>query len=183
MIQIYSEEIEKILENKEKLEKELKVKIENQEKDILIEGPADKEFIAEKVIDAINFGFPIKHALLIDKGELIFEKINIKEHARTTNIQRVKGRIIGKQGKTIKTLSILTDCFFEIKDNEIGIIGAPERLKTTQQALISLIKGSKQANVYSFLEKHQPQSIFDFGLKEIKKSHKHSMSGKIYKET
>ena len=73
------------------------------------------------------------------------------------------------KGKTIKTLSELTKCDFEVKDNDVGIIGDPEYLKNGQQGIISLIQGSKQANVYNYLEKHQVEPIIDLGLKGIKK--------------
>ena len=38
-------------------------------------------------------------------------------------------------------------------DNHIAIIGRAEDIKHAQQAIISLIKGSKQGNVYGTLER------------------------------
>jgi len=163
---IYSEKFPRILKSKKKLTQELKVKITNRGKEVSIEGSSENEFIAEKVIDAINFGFPLSYALLIKKEDFMFERISIKEHTKRQNLERIRARIIGRNGKTLKTLCSLTQCFFEIKDNEIGIIGSPERIENAQDAIISLIRGSKQANVYSFLEKHQPKPILDLGLKE-----------------
>jgi rRNA processing protein Krr1/Pno1 len=56
-----------------------------------------------------------------------------------------------------------------MKNNEVGIIGSPELIKNAGDAVISIIHGSKQANVYSFLEKHHIQPVLDLGLKEPKK--------------
>ena len=167
MKEIILENFEKIIKEKNKLEKELNVKILNKEKEILIDGNAENEYLAEKVIDAINFGFSIKRALSIKKLGSIFEILNIKNYMRGKNIVRVKGRIVGESGRALATLSQLTDCYLEIKGNQVGIIGNSENIKNVQNAIIMLIKGSKHANVYAFLEKHQPEPILDFGLKEI----------------
>jgi rRNA processing protein Krr1/Pno1 len=78
----------------------------------------------------------------------------------------VRSRIIGIRGKTLRTLTELSDCFFELNMNEIGIIGMPENIKKVNNSIISLIRGSKQANVYRFLEKHRPEIITDLGFKE-----------------
>ena len=97
---------------------------------------------------------------------MIFEIINIKEHTNRQDFSRVRARIIGRRGKTLKTLCQLTKCYFELKDNNIGIIGYPEFIKNAQEAVISIIRGSKQSNVYKFLEKNQIGSVVDLGLKE-----------------
>lgn len=168
MKQIFSEEIELISKNKKKLERILNIKITIEGKEISIDGKSEDEFIAEKVIDAIGFGFPVPRALLIKEEDFLFEIINIKEHTKRKDFETIRARIIGKGGKTLKTLSDLTECFFEIKDNHVGIIGDPENIKNAQEAIISIVQGSKQANVYSFLEKHHVQPILDLGLKEKK---------------
>lgn len=178
MKQLILNNFEKILKEKNKLEKELHVKISNKENtlkgtsEILIDGNAENEFIAEKVIDAINFGFSVKRALSIKKRELMFEILNIKNYMRGKNIVRVKGRIVGEGGRALATFSQLTDCYLEINGNQVGIIGEPENIERAQNAIIMLIKGSKHANVYSFLERSQPEPILDFGLKEEKKPEK-----------
>ena len=163
---IYSEKVPRILKNKKRLEKELNVKITNRGKEVSIKGEPEDEYIAEKVLDAINFGFPFSDALLIKKEDFMFEIINIKDHTKRKDLERIRARIIGKGGKTLKTLCKLTKCFFEIKDNEVGIIGPPEYIENAQESIISIIKGSKQTNVYSFLEKHQVKPVLDLGLKK-----------------
>ena len=163
---IHSEKLPRILKNKKKLEKELNIKITNKGREVSIQGEPEDEYIAEKVIDSINFGFPFSDVLRIKKEELTFEIINIKDHTKRKDLERIRARIIGRGGKTLKTLCDLTKCFFEIKDNEIGIIGAPEYIKNAQEAIISIVKGAKQSNIYSRLEKNQIQPIIDLGLKE-----------------
>lgn len=166
---IIVDKLARIIKARQRLKKILKVKITNRGREIKIEGSAEDEYIAEKIIDALNFGFPLGVALLIKEEDNLFEIIKIKDHTKRNDLERVRGRIIGKGGGTLKTLTELTKCYFELKDNEVGIIGHPEYIQNAQEALILLIKGSKQANVYAYLEKHQVQPILDLGLKEEKK--------------
>jgi len=176
-------------QNKKRLEKFLNVKIiikgerfhggkdrdkqvKSGEEEIFVEGIAENEYIAEKVIDAINFGFPLSVALLIKEEDFLFEILDIKKYTHRKDFETIRARIIGKGGKTLKTLNNLTDCYFEIKNNEVGIIGSPELIKNAQDAIIFLIQGSKQANVYSYLEKHHVKPVLDLGLKEKKDKRK-----------
>lgn len=168
MKKIICEKLPRILKAKKKLEKELNIKITNRGKEVYIEGSPENEYIAEKVIDAINIGFSISNALLIKKEELDFEIINIKDYTHTKNLERVRGRIIGKAGKALQTLSKLTNCYFEIKDNKVGIIGEPEDMKNAIQAITLLTQGAKHGNVYKNLEKNKALPILDLGLKKEK---------------
>ncbi len=163
------EKFPRILKNKRQLEKNLNIKISNRGKEVSFEGEAEDEYVTEMIFLALEFGFPFSTAMLIKNDELMFEIISIKSHTTKKNMSLIKSRIIGTGGKTLSTLSSLTGCYFELKDNDIGIIGPPEIMKTTQTAITSLIKGTKTANIYAYLEKHQPQEIEDLGIIEKKK--------------
>jgi len=165
---LVSDDISKVVKNKKRLERLLNVKIIIKREEISVEGIPEDEYIAEKVIDAINFGFPVSAALLIKEEEFLFEILDIKKYTHRKDFETIRARIIGKGGKTLKTLNTLTGCYFELKDNDVGIIGSSELIKNAQDAVIFLIQGSKQANVYSFLEKHHVQPVLDLGLKEKK---------------
>ena len=169
MKRLIIEKIPRIIKNKNRLEKTLKIKISNRGKEVTIDGKAEDEYIAEKVIDALNFGFPYSQAISIKEDENLFEIINIKNFSKNKTpkkLKRTRARIIGTQGKTLSTLSTLTNCFFELKDNEVGIIGDALLIKNAQDSIISLIKGTKTANVYAYLEKHQPAKFEDINLKD-----------------
>ncbi len=144
---IFSEKTPRILQNKKRLEKILDVTITNRGKEISIRGKAENEYTAEKVIDALNFGFSFSTSILIKKEDFIFEIINIKDHTKRKDLKRIKARIIGTKGKTLKTLNKLTNCHFELKDNYIGIIAHPEDLETGHEAVISIMKCKKKSNV------------------------------------
>lgn len=165
MKKIISKKFPRVVKNKKRLEEKLEVKINNRGKEITISGSSVNEYVAEKVIEAIDLGFSISNALLIKEEDFTFEIINIKDHTKRKDLERIRARLIGTQGKTLKTLHNLTNCNFELKDNQIGIIGNPEDIENAQNAVIAIIKGAKQSNIYSFLEKHHPETIVDWGLK------------------
>lgn len=166
MKKILSDKIPRIIKAKKKLEKILKIKISNRGKEVFIEGSPENEYLAEKVIDAINLGFPINIALSIKEDNNLLEVLNIKDFTKRKDLERIRARLIGKGGRTLKTLNQLTKCGFEVKENNIGIIGPAECIKNAQEAVISLIQGSKQGNVYSYLEKHPSEHPLDLGLKD-----------------
>ena len=169
---IICEKIQRITKNRARLEKALGVKITNKGKDVIIDGAPEDEYFAEKVIVALDFGFPFSIALLVKDEDNILETLNIKDYTKKKDLKMVRARIIGTKGKALRTLNELTKCHFELKDNQVGIIGEPEYIKNAQEGMISLIRGAKWANVYAFLEKHQVKPILDLGLKPMKKSKK-----------
>ena len=168
MKKLLIEKVPRILKSRKKLEQELNIQISNRGKEFFIEGKPEDEFIAEKVLEALNFGFPFSAAIEIKKNDFMFEVLNIKDYTNRKNLEQIRARIIGTGGRTLKTLSNISECFLELKDNEIGIIGPPECIKPAQDGVISLIQGAKQGNVYSGLEKNHPTKEFDLGLRNPK---------------
>ncbi|MBU2503640.1 MAG: hypothetical protein KJ879_01115 [Nanoarchaeota archaeon] len=169
MEKIIIEKIVRVTKNRKKLEEKLGVRIENRGKEVLVSGDAEDEYTAIKVIEALEFGFPFSTAILLTDENFMFEVLNIKDHTTRKDLAMIRARIIGKNGKTLKTLSSLTKCFFELKDNQVGIIGDPEYMKNAEESVVLLIKGSKHSNVYSHLERHQVKPVIDLGLRGEKK--------------
>ncbi len=159
--EIYVENIRKLILNKKKLEKALDVKITNKGKLVFVDGEADKEFTALQVMEAIKLDFPIEKALELTNEDVILQTIHIKDITKRNDLERVRGRIIGTQGKTLKTLNNVTGCHFELSDNQVGIIGNTEDIEEAKQAVTSLIQGSKQSNVYTRAERLKKQKRLD----------------------
>jgi len=172
MKSIPSDKLPRIIKAKNILQKALNIKISFENSNTVIDGSPEDEYVAEKVIDALNMGFPLSEALLLTKEENMFEIINIKHHTKSKTLERIRARIIGAKGGTLRTLTDLTHSFFQIKGNEIGIISTAEEMPTIHDAITNLIHGSKHANVYSMLEHQKPIPVFDLGLKEPKKPKK-----------
>jgi len=153
MQETYVEDIAKVLKNKNKLEKQLEIKLTNKGKNIFANGKAENEFTALEVLKAIDLGFSVPKALLLIEENTILQIINIKDITKRHDLERVRARIIGTQGRALKNLTNLTNCAISLKDNKIGIIGNTEEIKQAIQAITSLIQGSKHGNVYARTER------------------------------
>ncbi len=150
---IFVERATEIIREKPFLEKELGVKIEVRGRKVTIDGPAVKEYEARIVIEATGFGFSARTALMLKDETYIFRIIRIKQITRKANLEPVRSRLIGTYGKTKHAIEAIADCKIVIRDNSVGIIGAAEEIEEATTAINNLIRGSKQANVYKFLEK------------------------------
>lgn len=165
---IIVDKLSKITKNRKRLENKLGVKISNRGREVKIEGNPEEEYVAEKVIDALNFGFGYSDAIQIKEEDFVFEKFSIKDYTHRKNLESVRARVIGTKGKTLNTVGELTGCVVELDGNEVGIIGPAELIKNAQDAVISIIQGAKQSYAYKMLEKNRPQPILDLGLRKEK---------------
>jgi len=131
-----------------------------------VEGSALSEYTAANIIKALATGFSMQQALLLRDVDYMLQKINIKDYIRPSRIKQIKARLIGKKGKVLKTLSMLSDCALKLEDNTINILGTTKNVDTATSAILSLIRGSKYSSVYRILEQ-KPQFFEDLGLKPI----------------
>ena len=149
----YIKSARKVLQNKEELEKKLNVKISVSGTKTTISGKADDEYFAERVLLALDFPFLVEDALLLANEDYMFEVLDIKHFTHRHDMKVIRSRIIGKKGKTLELLQKLSNCIIAVKDNNVAIIGRTEDFGCGRQAVISLIQGSKQGNVYEYLER------------------------------
>jgi ribosomal RNA assembly protein len=150
---IYFEKLTELKRNLALLQSELDVKITIKGKQTTIEGESVNEYEARIVLEAISFGFSAKKALYLKEPDMIFRILHIKDFTRRKNLEEVRGRIIGSQGRTKKTIEAISDCHLVLNGNELGIIAHTDLIEEATTALENLIKGSKQGNVYKYLEK------------------------------
>ena len=146
----------KVLQNKDELEKKLKVKILVKGQNTSISSLSNNEideYFAERVLLALDYPFLVEDALLLLNEDYLFEIIHIKDYTKRHDLKVINGRIIGSEGKTLRVLQDLSNSLIAVKDNSVAIIAHSEDFENARQAVISLIKGSKQANVYARLEK------------------------------
>lgn len=149
-----------IVENPNKIKKVIKrieskinVKISYKGNRFEIKGQEYNEFLAEKIIRAVDFGFDVEDAVLLSNEDYSLQFLNIKDHTKKKNLQEVRSRVIGANGRAKGTIEELTGAIIVVHDNQIGIIVSSSHLDSVVQALVSLIGGSKHANVFAYLEK------------------------------
>ena len=152
MENVYIKKIQDVRKNLKELGEKLKVKINLSKNQVTFKGDTLNEFDASRVFEAIAFGFSVKKALLLKNDDYVFRIVKIKGHTRR-NLVDIKARLIGKKGKTKRVFSDTSGCELMISEAEVGIIGSSEDVQNVETAVITLIKGSKQTNMYRFLEK------------------------------
>jgi ribosomal RNA assembly protein len=157
---IYTENIRKILSHREEIENAFKIKIDNENKVLIITGNPVDELTALSFVEAIDLGFSIPVALDLKNEDFIFKKINIKSIATRTNLSQIRARIIGKQRKAMDNFEFLSDCSIALHKNNVGLIGHVESVNKAEYAMKHLIAGSKHANVYAYLEKEKAKESF-----------------------
>lgn len=146
-------------ETKKKLEEtcSIKLDINSEEGDVFISGKdAFNLFTAKEIIKAIARGFNPEVALLLLKADYVLELVNLKDIARNKNhLVRIKGRIIGTDGKTRRIIEELTLSQLSVYGKTIGIIGRSENATIAKRAVDMIIEGSPHTNVYKYLEKNR----------------------------
>ena len=110
---------------------------------------------AADVIQAIGRGFnPEKAYPMFDDDLLMLELIDLSEAASTPKeMTRLKGRIIGKGGKTREIAESLIGVKISVYGKTVSVIGSPEQILIIRTAIEMLIDGANHGSVYSFLEK------------------------------
>jgi len=108
---------------------------------------------ARSIVKAIGRGFSPKNAFkLIDEdNDLLI--IDLEDYVgRSRNARnRVKGRIIGRGGKSRSMIEELTECTLSVYGGTVGIIGPYEMLPVAKEAVEMLINGSFHKTVWNYL--------------------------------
>jgi ribosomal RNA assembly protein len=113
---------------------------------------------ARDVILAIGRGFPPEKAFkLISSDEHLLEVIDLRSIlGRSENaIKRVKGRIIGREGKTRRIIEEVAGVDVSVYGHTVSIIGLYENVVIARDAIKMLIEGKTHATVYRFLSERR----------------------------
>lgn len=113
-------------------------------------------FKAKEVVNAIGRGFSPERAFrLIRDEEAVLDVIDLRDifGRSESDIRRVKGRIIGMEGKTRRIVEELTETDVSVYGHTVAIIGNIEQVQAARGAIQMLIKGSLHSTVYRFLHR------------------------------
>ncbi len=121
-----------------------------------------KLYTAREIVRSIARGFNPKIALLLLKTDYALEIIDMKEIAGKSKntLMRLKGRVIGKGGKSREEIERLTDCHISVYGKTVGIIGETVQVAVARKAVAMLLQGSMHKTVYRFLEKQKKAMMF-----------------------
>ena len=113
-------------------------------------------FRAKEVVTAIGRGFSPERAFrLIEDDDTVLEVIDLREVVgkSQSDMKRLKGRIIGKEGKTRRTIEELTEANVSVFGHTISIIGNMDQAEAAKEAIRMLLRGSLHKTVYRFLHR------------------------------
>ena len=138
----------------------VKIKVDSSYGEITIDDRNSDMFMAMKAkdfIEAIGEGFSPERAWKVFNENVYFEIIDIKDFTgkKENRIRVLKARIIGRNGKTRKIIEELSGAEISISMHTIAIIGDYFQLETAKHAIEMLLRGSKHATIYSYLERRR----------------------------
>ncbi len=110
-------------------------------------------FTVKNIVKAIGRGFSPKKALMLQNEDNDIMVIDLEEYVGTSkNAQnRVRGRIIGKEGKSRELLEELTECQVSVYGGTVALIGPYEMLQVAKEAVEMLLNGSFHKTVWNHL--------------------------------
>jgi len=110
-------------------------------------------FTVKNIVKAIGRGFSPKKALMLQDEDNDIMVIDLEEYVGTSkNAQnRVRGRIIGKEGKSRELLEELTECQVSVYGGTVALIGPYEMLQVAKEAVEMLLNGSFHKTVWNHL--------------------------------
>lgn len=115
---------------------------------------------AKDVATAIGRGFPPDTAFrLIRNEDDIFDMVDLRVifGRSESDIKRIKGRIIGADGKTRKLIEELSEAEVVVYGHTVGIIGSFEQSDTARNAIQMIIEGCQHHTVYKYLQRKRTE--------------------------
>jgi ribosomal RNA assembly protein len=147
----------------EKLMVELQIESESGGVTVILSEKAhdpSQLFRAKDIVLAIGRGFSSEQAFRLLRNENeIFDFVDLRAifGRSESDIKRVKGRVIGANGKTRRLIEELTDSSVVIYGHTIGFIGTFERVDVARNAVQMLINGSQHHTVYKYLQRKRSE--------------------------
>jgi ribosomal RNA assembly protein len=146
----------------EKLQVKLEVDSEGSVTIVLSEKASDPSLLlkAKDVVTAIGRGFSPEVAFrLIRNEDEIFDMIDLRLifGRSESDIKRVKGRIIGADGKTRRLIEELTEADVVVYGHTVGLIGSFEQVDAAHNAVQMIVEGCQHHTVYNYLQKKRTE--------------------------
>ncbi len=141
---------------KRKIEKKGSVKLDIASDGLVkVSGESLPVYETVPVVKAIGRGFNPDLAMQLFNEKFAFELLDITDFTGKSQKKmiRLKGRVIGQEGKARKFLENRTDTNISVYGKTIGIIGELENVMVAKQAVEMLLEGSPHSSIYTWLEK------------------------------
>jgi len=122
-------------------------------------------FTVANIVKAIGRGFSPNRAMMLDNEDYDLAILELDEVVGPSHNaqERIKGRIIGKEGKSRALIEELTETNISVYGGTVAIIGNIEALPTAREAVMMLIRGRFHKTVYNYLFAYRRQLKKDRG--------------------
>jgi ribosomal RNA assembly protein len=122
-------------------------------------------FIVKNIVQAIGRGFSPVRAEILSREDYDLNILDLRDYVGDSRnaLSRVKGRIIGKDGKSRSILEELTETRVSVYGYSVGIIGHVESLNVAREAILMLVKGSFHKTVWNYLYAYRRKMKKDRG--------------------
>lgn len=142
---------------KKRVEERTRTKLTLDDSSVTIEGEPLDEWMAVDVVKAVGRGFSPDKALLLIQENMYLEILPLPDVVGGSSKQylRLKGRVIGREGKVRKKLEEFTGCFVSVYGKTVSIIGSVDDVGIAREAVLKLLSGSPHSTVFRFLERSQ----------------------------
>ena len=108
----------------------------------------------QDVIKAIAHGFNPDVAMkLLEDDMMVLDIIDLSAYVSDKHLERIKGRIIGKEGVMRRNIEDLLNVHVSIYGKTVAIIGDAESVAIAREAIMMLVEGAQHSTVMRFLER------------------------------
>jgi ribosomal RNA assembly protein len=115
---------------------------------------------ARDVVLAIGRGFSPERALQLVDDDIVLDIIDLRETfgKNERDIARLKGRVIGREGKIRRLIEEMTNARVSVYGHTISMLGEYETVNAAREAIELLLKGKQHSTVYKLLRKIKSES-------------------------
>jgi len=114
---------------------------------------------ARDIVRAIARGFNPEKAMRLLQEDQYFDILDIRDYAGDSEraVRRLRGRVIGEEGRTRKTVEQTTGANISVYGRTIAMIGSVDELRVARAAVEMLLRGAQHSRVYKFLERQRKE--------------------------
>lgn len=129
--------------------------------EVSIDSKVDSDpFQALELIKAISFGFSKSRSSLLLNENKFLSVIDLKLYSgkSSNSLSRIKGRLIGQNGKARKVLEELTNASISVYGHYVAIIGTTEQITLAEDAINILASGGAHKTAYNLLQRRRTKA-------------------------
>ncbi len=152
-------------EVKERIEDSTDVELEfdSESGEVTIKGSEESPLglmSARDIVKAIGRGFSPEKAFQLLQEENYLDIVDIVPYTGRSKKakKRLKGRVIGEDGKTRRLIEEYTGTSLSIYGTTVACIGPPEKVQIVREAVEMLLDGAPHSAVYNFLEEKKKET-------------------------